>query len=210
MDGERWRKNFVGRLNSAIDTYCQWVDVHFPVGTKAASLTQQALQNCIAVADQLDAELPLLCFNQSDTRFANIVQRSTNVLGLVDWEDCGLEDAGRNLSGLLLAPNQEDLLNFDEWQAFLEPVMALQRRTMPAIEGRFQSYLLLTSMFWLGLFLSIGTGRSTFEGWEANRLPVKVRLQRYLARALAYPSLDFTSQLEQIAPLHFFSDTAAT
>lgn len=208
--GGRSATYFVGWLSRSIDTYRQWVDAHFPSGTETASLTQEALQKCVAAAAALDSESPLLCFNQSDTRFANVIQRSSNVLGLVDWEDCGLEDAGRNLSGLLLAPNQEDLLTFDEWQAFLEPVIASQSRSMPEIERRFQSYLLLTSMFWLGLFLSMGMGRTTIEGWEANGLPVTVRLQRYLARALAYPSLDFTSQLEQIQALRFFSDTAAT
>ncbi|MCI0713432.1 MAG: aminoglycoside phosphotransferase family protein [Chloroflexi bacterium] len=208
--GGRVATYFVDWLNRSIDAYRQWVDAHFPSGREAGSLTQQALHKCVAAAAALDSGSPLLCFNQSDTRFANVIQRPSNVLGLVDWEDCGLEDVGRNLAGLLLAPNQEDLLSFDEWQAFLEPVMTSQNRTMPGIEKRFWSYMLLTSMFWCGLFLSIGVGRTTFEGWVANGLPVEVRLQRYLARALAYPSLNFTSQLEQIRALRFFPDTAAT
>jgi hypothetical protein len=207
--GSTTAADFAKRLAGFINTYTHWVEANFPAGKAAAALADQALTKCIEVASRLDSEPPPLCFNQTDTRFANVIQRPDNRPGLIDWEDCGLRDAGRNMADLVLAPNQEDLLTFAEWQAFLDPVIAVQKGTMPSVERRFRSYLLLTSVFWLGLFLSLGTTRQRFEGWEANGLPVARRLQRYLARALAYPSLDFTTQLSQTRLLRFFPDTAA-
>ena len=50
-----------------------------------------------------------------------------------------------------------------------------------------------------------GAGR--LEAWSINGLPPNLRLQRYLARALAWPQLHFERELDGLAGLEFFPVT---
>src|SRR5712691_10851101 len=99
----------------------------------------------------IPADSPL-CFCRSDPRFANVIARPDGRLGLVDWEDCGLRDTAREVADLLLHPNQEDLLGWREWQAFLQPYID-GRRSDADFERRLQAYLAVFPIFWLGLLL---------------------------------------------------------
>ena len=61
------------------------------------------------------------------------------------------------------------------------------------IDERMQLYLGIFSLFWLCVMLRHGVQRATagqLAGWTINELPANVRLQRYLARALAWPDSD--------------------
>jgi len=60
------------------------------------------------------------CFCRSDARFANVIARPDGRVGLVDWEDSGLRDPARELADLLHHPNQEDLIDAEGWQPFLD------------------------------------------------------------------------------------------
>jgi len=62
-------------------------------------------------------------------------------------------------------------------------------------------------IFWLSVIMNQGrhlAGSGELAGWLINGLPPNERLRRYLARAQAWPSLDFTRELEALHDLEFF------
>jgi hypothetical protein len=120
-----------------------------------------------------------------------------------------LRDPARDVADLLTGPNQEDLLDPDEWRPFLQTYFAGRQTIDPALADRVHLYLALFPIFWLALLLNMGIDRAQAEsvaGWEINGLPANLRLRRYLARALARPSSHFEPQLDTLAQGTFFPD----
>jgi thiamine kinase-like enzyme len=128
-------------------------------------------------------------------------------LGLIDWEDSGLRDPARDLADLITHPNQEDLLHRNDWQAFLTPYLARRGQLDATIQARLHLYLAIFPIFWLAILLEHGIQKArkgTVSGWHTNRLPTNERLRRYLARAQAWPDMDFHQQLAALESIEFF------
>lgn len=195
------------RFRVGFERYVTWSAVHFPPG-------QTAVQSCLRLLDQAKvhvqalaaADAPL-CFCRADPRFANVIERPDGRVAYVDWEDSGLRDPARDLADLLTHPNQEDLLTLDEWQAFLQPYLAERTPADPTLQQRIHAYLAIFPLFWLAILLPIGVKMAlagTVDGWQINGLPANLRLKRYLARAMAWPDVDFVEELVQVKPYRFF------
>jgi len=127
-------------------------------------------------------------------------------VGLVDWEDSGLRDPARELADLLHHPNQEDLLDAEGWQPFLDRYLP-SRSADPGFGERLRGYLALFPVFWLGVLLTEGLRRAAsgaLHGWLINDLEPNQRLRRYVARGLAWPAIDPTGRLSDVADATFF------
>lgn len=165
-----------------------------------------ALERGLAEGLPLIPDAAPLCFCRSDPRFANVIARPDGRLGMVDWEDSGLRDPARELADLLHHPNQEDLLGADGWRPFLDRYLP-SRGADTGFGDRWRGYLALFPVFWLGLLLSEGMRRvesGTLDGWLVNNLDPDLRLRRYVARSLAWPSLHPADVLDDLAELAFF------
>jgi aminoglycoside phosphotransferase (APT) family kinase protein len=188
-------------------SYLDWTQLAFPPGKRAAETCLEWLARRHSVFQEL-AELPVVpCFCRSDPRFANVIQRPNGRLGLVDWEDSGLRDPARELADLILHPNQEDLLNWQEWQAFMGPYLAARSPLDPTIHRRTQLYLAIFPFFWLTQLLRRGIQWSSSgqgAGWMINGLPGNIRLKRYLAWELAWPKPMNGTVMEPLAVFSFF------
>jgi hypothetical protein len=159
------------------------------------------------VVRELASIEPLLCFCRSDPRFANVIARPDGRLGLVDWEDSGLRDPARDLADILLHPNQEDLLEENDWRAFAEHYAAGRAKTDPGMADRAHQYKLLFHVFWVAAFIRRGLERAKsghLVGWQVHEIDVNQRLRRYLARGLAWPKVDFAAELEELNEVSFF------
>jgi aminoglycoside phosphotransferase (APT) family kinase protein len=201
-----WDTN-VTKIQGWFQTYAAWAADEFKPGERVADLSLELLARSRPVIQELSACEPLLCFCRADPRFANVIRRPDGRLGLIDWEDSGLRDPARDLADLLTHPNQEDLLTMPQWQAFLRPYLAARGQLDGQMAHRMQLYLAIFPLFWLALLLGQGvklTRTQQTSGWMINSLPANVRLRNYLARALAWPALDFSEQLNTIANLDFF------
>jgi aminoglycoside phosphotransferase (APT) family kinase protein len=197
----------VASFRTTFETYATWVEAEFAPGQQAAELCLSLLERCQAAANELAAYTPPLYFCRADPRFANVIQRPGGRLGLVDWEDSGLCDSARELADLLTHPNQEDLLSWSEWQAFLQPYTAVRTQTDPHLLDRFRLYLALFPVFWLSILLDAGLRRLKQDQgriWFIDGFPANEKLRRYLARGLAWPEPDFSSHLEALATVTFF------
>jgi Ser/Thr protein kinase RdoA (MazF antagonist) len=197
--------NFQGRLEG----YGAWVEAEFRPGREASGLGLAVLEKSQKAAAQLASCTPALYFCRSDPRFANVIERPDGRLGLVDWEDSGLRDPATELADLVSHPNQEDLLSWAEWQAFIQPYAEVRSRTDPELLERLQLYLVIFPVFWLSLFVERGIERARAgeaPGWAIEGLPANQKLRRYLARALAWPETDFAEVLEKVANLRFFPE----
>jgi len=187
--------------------YAAWAKAEFPPAQQAADLCSGLSESWRAAVRELTDCDPPLCFCRSDARFANVIRRPDGRLGLVDWEDSGLRDPARDLVDLTTHPNQEDLLSPGDWQAFLEPYIAVRSGSDPQLFHRTHLYLALFPVFWLGVLIRDGmrmAGTGRLAGWQVNGLPANERLRRYLARALAWPEMDSSSQMETLAEVVFF------
>lgn len=192
-------------LRARFQAYADWADAEFKPGRRAVGLCLDVLNKSRAATNELAECKPLLCFCRADPRFANVIARPDGRLGWVDWEDSGLRDPARDLADLVTHPNQEDLLSLDEWQAFLQPYLAVRGQLDPQLAHRMHLYLAIFPIFWLTVLMNQGvklarTGR--LANWTINGLPANERLRRYLARALAWPQVEF--QLETLANVEFF------
>jgi aminoglycoside phosphotransferase (APT) family kinase protein len=204
---ERTLAEAAAEFADLIDGYATWTETAFPAGRRAAALATDLLRRRQPVVDSLAADVPALRFCRSDQRFANVIARPDGRLGLVDWEDSGLRDPARDVADLLNHANQEDLLSWDDWQAFLIPYLAAQRATDPDLEDRVRRYLAIFPMYWLSVLLDRGMRHAregTLVGWTINGLPANDRLRRYLARGLAWPATEFDRELDRLAGVSFF------
>jgi thiamine kinase-like enzyme len=192
-----------------MQVYAAWVEAEFSRAQRAVDLCLDLVESRYAVAQELAGHDPLLCFCRSDPRFANVIRRPRGRLGLVDWEDSGLRDPARDLGDIVTHPNQEDLVSHREWDAFLEPYMAVRVESDPYLPRRMHLYLAVFPIFWISLLVEDGVRRASIgqlANWGANRLPANERLRRYLARAMAWPKLDFSDQLAALTDVSFFPD----
>lgn len=204
---ERTADEVIALFRAGFDRYAAWSAAQFPPG-------QAAVQPCMRLVDQVEQHVqtlakadPPLAFCRADPRFANVIERPDGRLAYVDWEDSGLRDPARDLADLLTHPNQEDLLTQDEWQAFLQPYLAERSMVDPTLQQRVHAYLAIFPLFWLAILLPIGVKRATagtVGTWQINELPANLRLQRYLARAMAWPNWDFVQELAEVNTTPFF------
>ncbi len=188
-------------------TYAAWTAVQFPSGKACATHCLNLLPKLFDAVEQLSLLNPTLCFCQSDTRFANILQRPSGKLALIDWEDGGLGDPAFDLANFLVAPNEEDLLGMQEWEGLLRPYLKNHHKPDPTFELRMQHYLTIITIFWLALFLKGGMHKhqtNTLKNWQIHDLPANYRLQRYLTHAISQQNTNFQSQLAGFNDLQFF------
>lgn len=169
----------------------------------------KTLESRREVFQELSELVPVTCFCRADPRFANVIQRPNGNLGLVDWEDSGLRDPARDLADLVTHPNQEDLLDWAEWQAFVEPYLLARNRMDRGIRRRMQLYQAIFPFFWItsicrGGIQAASAGQS--GSWRVNGLSGNERLRRYLARAMAWPDMDFGNILTRIDAIEFFPE----
>ena len=173
---------------------------------RAARLCQRALERSLADGTELESLEAPLCFCRLDTRFANVIARPDGRLGLIDWEDSGLRDPSRELADLFTHPNQEDLLDAQARQVFLDRYLP-SRRADPGLARRLNLYLALFPLFWLSLLLAEGMQRTehgTLDDWLVNEMAPNERLRRYLARAIAWPALELDETLADLGDVVFF------
>ena len=196
-------------LQGHFQRYSNWVDAEYEPGKLAAEMCLGLIDRRREVVNELSAAQSVLCFCRADPRFANVIQRPDGQIGLIDWEDSGLRDPARDLADILTHPNQEDLVSPDEWQAFLQPYLA-GRAVLDAgltLAGRTHLYQALFPIFWLTVIMNQGlrqAGDAHWGDWTINGLPPNQRLRRYLARALAWPQLNFEPELERLGDINFF------
>jgi thiamine kinase-like enzyme len=195
------------RFTASIQRYADWVESDFPPGQTAAMLCQEIMEQRLDLLPTLVNQTPPLCFCRSDPRFANVIRRPDGRLGMIDWEDSGLRDPARDLADLITHPNQEDLVSQAQWQALLQPYIAAHARRDPDLAHRVHLYLALFPLFWTTIIMDRELGRlqrGESGEWMVNELPATVRLQRYLARGLAWPNVEFENMLNETADLVFF------
>jgi hypothetical protein len=199
------------RFRESFRTLAAWTDAVNPSGRAAVARCLDVLEQRGPVVEELSTLLeqrPVRrYFCRSDARFANVIERPDGRLGLVDWEDSGLRDPAREVSDLMFAANQEDLLSPDEWQAFLTPYLAALAPHDDHLRRRVHLYAAIYPLYWLALLFRIGIERAeagTLASWTVNGLPADIRLRRYLARALAWPDPDPSRQLADLGDLRFF------
>ena len=206
---ERSMAEVMAMFHSYLTRYEKWVEAHFLAGLEGVPLCWQLLERLPTILDKF-AQLPdpPLLFCRSDPRFANVIQRPDGRLGLVDWEDSGLRDPARDVADLLTHPNQEDLLNDDEWQAFLRPYTAAMLPKDPHFSERVHFYTAVFPVFWLLGLLNYGVNRAeagrSLVDWQTNRLPVNMRLRRYLAAAQTWPDKPTIANHDELASMAFF------
>jgi Phosphotransferase enzyme family len=194
------------RLRAPVRSYAVWADRTSPQFRDAARLCLEALERSLAAARRLIPRQTPVCFCRSDARFANVIARTDGRLGLVDWEDSGLRDPAREVADLLMHPNQEDLLDWDAWQAFLS-IYGDSRSDDSSFEARLQGSLAVFPVFWLGILLEDGMQRMAggrLDTWRVNEMEPNIRLRRYLARAQAWPAPDPAVALAKLGDLAFF------
>jgi len=202
--GEQIAEEFVARFQN----YADWTEIHFPEGRRAAMYLQDIAKKRLILFNDLFALEPPLCFSRADPRFANIIQRPNNCLGMIDWEDSGLRDVARDIADIIVHPNQEDLVSWEDWQAFLQPYFAERRKVDVDIERRVHLYQGVFPLFWLSGLVTYGIrqwkSNHDLSRWNVNTMNPNHRLRRYLARAMAYPKMDFEDELKEIEGLQFF------
>lgn len=197
----------VERFRGYFHAHADWASAEFKAGERAAGLCLTILDQRRAVIDELAQCDPVLCFCRSDPRFANVIQRPDGRAAYVDWEDAGLRDPATDVADLLTAPNQEDLLTPDEWQSFLRPYLAARETFDQNLWHRIVLYQALFQLYFLAVLVyrnveRLRAGQATMA--HVNGMPINLRLRRYLARALAWPEMEFSRQLESLEGIEFF------
>ena len=208
---ERDLREIENQLQSGLQAYAAWAREFYQPGRKVAELCLNLFEKRRQVVNELIDHPPVYRFCRSDPRFANVIRRPGVRLGLVDWEDSGLRDPARELTDLITHPNQEDLLDWNGWQPFLEPYLLPQSEVDPHLEDRLHLYQAIFPFFWLTILMNRGINlyaAGAAEGWHVNGMPANQRLKRYLARAQAWPDLDFSAQLKTLGEERFFPGEA--
>ena len=197
------------RIETTFSEYAHWVKQAFPAGRDAAALCLGLLDHLGEVVQALATIPPILSFCRLDARFANIIQRPDGRIGLVDWEDSGLGDVAFALADMMGHVNQEDLLTWDDWQDAFAPYLAEREKEDSGFRGRVHLNQALVPAFWLAILLPSGirqTQAGTVSLWQLNGLSANLRLRRYLARALAWPNMNFSQTLNDLSPVNFFPE----
>jgi hypothetical protein len=208
---ERTMQDVSAMFHSYLQNYETWAAEHYPPGLASVPHCRDLLERLPPILDSF-AQLPepTLLFCRSDPRFANVIQRPDGRLALVDWEDCGLRDPARDVADLLTHPNQEDLLNDAEWQAFLRPYTTERLKTDSHFNERIHYYLAIFPIFFLLLLLNTGVSRAkagkSLREWQPNCIPVNIQLRRYLARAKCWPAKPTATDLASLERHRFFPD----
>ena len=195
------------RFRDSFHRYAEWTAVAFPAGQYAAAHCFDLLAQVRTAAQELTEYPSTRSFCRLDNRFANVIRRPDGRLGLVDWEDSGLNDPARELADLITHVNQEDLLEMDDWQPFLTPFLATRTPFDPTIQERCHLYMAILPVIWLASLLDSGMRKANAQditGWQINGLPANKRLRRYLARAQAWPNMAFHKQLAALDQVEFF------
>jgi aminoglycoside phosphotransferase (APT) family kinase protein len=194
-------------LRQGFEAYREWVESAFPAGRRALDLCLEVAERRRPVLAELRDHEPVRCFCRSDARFANFVDRPDGRVGMIDWEDSGLDDPAMDLADLALHPNQEDLLSSDDLRVFLDRYLAGRAALDPQLERRTQLYVAALSVLWLAWLFPGGVRRARagrLSEWTVNGLPANRRLRRYLARALAWPEADVADAYDSLADVEFF------
>lgn len=197
----------VAHFARMMEAYCGWARDAFPSGVPAAELGLDTLRRREEVVDKLEMLHAPHCFCRADARFANIIARPDGRLGMVDWEDCGLRDPALDLADVIMAPNQEDLLDWPDWQPFLKPYLAGHRKRDPGLAQRVHHYLALFPLAWLSWLLNAGVAEAQegrLDDWRIHEMAPDPKLRRYLARAQAWPELEFEDELATLKDVRFF------
>jgi hypothetical protein len=187
--------------------YLDWTAHAFKPGKQAAETILNLLDSRAIVFQELADYTPVLLLCRSDPRFANVIQRPNGTLGMVDWEDSGLLDPARQLADFLTHPNQEDLIDWPGWQAFVVPYLDTLGAQDSTITRRMHLYLEIFPFFWMMILTKWGIQLASarqLTGWNINGLPGNVRLRRYLARAISWPKFDYRNVLEDLEHIQFF------
>jgi len=206
---ERSPRETGAQMRNRFLAYANWVNTDYPAGRHAVDLCVDLMERRQEIADELERCEATLCFCRGDARFANVIQRPDGHIGFVDWEDSGLGDPARDIADLITAANQEDLLDWDDWQHFLRPYLEGRHAVDPHLARRIELYLAVYAIFWVVILTSHGlqrVRRGQLGGWTINTMPPNRRLRRYLARALAWPEMRFADQLNELAEVTFFPD----
>lgn len=197
-------------FHQQFEKYREWAAREFPPAERAAETCLEVLDSRHSVVAALAEHRPVPCFCRSDPRFANIIERPNGRLGLVDWEDSGLRDPAEDIADVLMHPNQEDLLSWEDWQgAFVRPYLAARSPIDPEVAPRLQLYLGIFPLLWLSVIIGRGMKLADTDpaaDQQINGLPRNERLRRYLARALAWPDMNFRHPLEGLGELEFFPE----
>jgi thiamine kinase-like enzyme len=207
---ERSLKTIEVELRQNAKTYADWVSAEFKPGLQAAEQLMKLLESRHGVIQELSEHVPSPCFCRADPRFANVIQRPDGQLGLVDWEDSGLRDPARDLADIVTHPNQEDLVDWKAWQAFLEPYISARSRIDSDISRRMHLYLAIFPIFWLIVISRNGIRLAStrkLKNWTVNDLSGNERLRRYLARAEAWPDMDYGDILASLEAIEFFPES---
>lgn len=189
--------------------YLEWAAKDFKPGVLAAELCFKVLESRRGIAQELEERAAALCFCRGDPRFANVIRRPDGRLGLVDWEDSGLHDPAQEAAEMVNHPNQEDLVSWETWQAFLEPYIGHHHKNDPAVAFRTHLYLALSPLFCLTVLIRRGlrlAAAGQLAGWRINELPANARLRRYMARALMWPDMRYELALRDLEAVEFFPD----
>ncbi|MEM9954712.1 MAG: hypothetical protein AAF846_24100 [Chloroflexota bacterium] len=196
----QYRRNFA--------FYLEWAHEHFVEGVAHVQMLDALLEKRSYLAGQIDDSNTRWFFSRSDPRFANIIARPDGRIGLVDWEDSGLRNPLRTIADLLYHANQEDLVSYDDWDAFLIPYFENYPKLDDHPQDVLHWYSGITPLAWLCSLLAMGV-RKAHKGqldnrWQVNTMPVNQRLRRYVAHTLSWEDKDFEGHLAQIADMRFF------
>jgi aminoglycoside phosphotransferase (APT) family kinase protein len=207
---ERSLEVIAGLMSDSFLLYSKWAANSFPSGQRAAESCLTLLELRHSVIRTLTTCRTVLCFCRADPRFANVIGRPDGRVGFVDWEDCGLRDPARDLADVVTHANQEDLIAPAMWTTFLEPYLSGRAELDPELRDRMHLYLALFPLFWLSLTMRAGVSRAErgqLASWSINGRPPNWRLRRYLARATAWPSVNFAQELGKAQAISFFPGT---
>jgi aminoglycoside phosphotransferase (APT) family kinase protein len=205
---DRFPFRVLGRLEESAGDYAAYCEDEYREVLHIADQVMALLELRKVDLQELDKMEAPRCFSRADPRFANIIERPDGRLGMVDWEDSGWVDPALDLADLLTHPNQEDLLDWVEWGAFLRPYEqareALGDRTF---QRRRHLYMGLLTLFRLIVLLKMGVERTKtgeLAGWKINGLPANERLQRYLLKAAQWPEMEIDPGPDPADRIHFF------
>ncbi|MBN2002935.1 MAG: phosphotransferase [Anaerolineae bacterium] len=197
------------KFECCVKDYFEWATANFKPGVQAAELCFKVLESRRGAAQELAERPKVLCLCRGDPRFANVIQRPGGRLGLVDWEDSGLHDPAQEAADMVLHPNQEDLVSWETWQAFLEPYIGFHSKNDPEVAFRTHLYLAIVPFLWLTVFLQWGmrlASSGRLAGWAINGLSANARMRRYMARLLAWPDMRYELALPCLESLAFFPE----